>query len=85
MTNESLLDALAHDSTVAIVDRHAADVRNREALIEAIARLTRLGLEGHVRLFQAQQREVPAGSSKAGAYDSERHDLRGAEDRDIEQ
>ena len=65
MTNESLLDALAHDSAVAIVDRHAADVRNREALIEAIARLTRLGLEGHVRLFQAQQKESAAGCSEA--------------------
>jgi len=59
MTNESLLDALAHDSAVAIVDRHAADVRNREALIKAIACLTRLGLEGHVRLFRAQQKEPP--------------------------
>ncbi|HLN31744.1 MAG TPA: hypothetical protein VK395_28650 [Gemmataceae bacterium] len=57
MTNESLLDALARDSAVAIVDRHAADVRNREALIKAIARLTRLGLEGHVRLFRVQQKE----------------------------
>ena len=60
MTNESLLDALAHNSAVAIVERHAGDVRNKEALVEAIARLARLGLEGHVRLFEAQQREPPA-------------------------
>ena len=61
MTNESLLDALAHNSAVAIVERHAGDVRDKEALVEAIARLARLGLEGHVRLFEAQQQEPPAG------------------------
>lgn len=61
MTNESLLDALAHDSAVAIVERHAGDVRNKEALVEAIARLTRIGLEGHVRLFEAQQEGPAAG------------------------
>lgn len=65
MTNESLLDALAHDSAVAIVERHGGDVCNRDALVEAIARLARLGLEGHVRLFELQQSESRAGGSRA--------------------
>ena len=61
MTNESLLDAVAYGSAVAIVERHASDVRNREALVEAIAHLARIGLEGHVRLYEAQYGEPPAG------------------------
>jgi len=85
MRNESLLDALARNSAIAIVERHACDVRDRAALVEAIARLARLGLEGHVRLFQARQRELPADRCQAGADDSERHDLWGAEDRDTGQ
>ena len=60
MTNDSLLDALARDSAVAIVDRHAGDVRDRDGLVEAIPRLARLGLEGHVRLFESEQRQPRA-------------------------
>jgi hypothetical protein len=57
MRNESLLANLARSSAVTIVDRHARDVHDREALVEAIARLVRMGLEGHVRLFTAEQRD----------------------------
>jgi hypothetical protein len=58
MKDESLLAILARGSAVAIVDRHAPDVRNREALVEAIARLAFIGLEGHVGLWE-QSNELP--------------------------
>ena len=51
--DDSLLAILARGSAVAIVDRYARDVRNREALVEAIARLALVGLEGQVRLYAA--------------------------------
>jgi hypothetical protein len=56
-TDESLLSTFARSSAVAIVDRHARDVRNRDALVEAIARLALVGLEGQVRLYAAELRE----------------------------
>jgi len=59
--NDSLLAALARSSAVAIVNRHARNVPNRDALVEAIARLALIGLEGHVCLFALRQLECPAG------------------------
>jgi hypothetical protein len=55
--DDSLLATFAHNSAAAIVDRHA---RDREALVEAIARIVLLGLEGHVRLFEAEQSRPPS-------------------------
>jgi len=46
--DESLLALLARSSGVAIVERHAGDVGNREALVDAITRVVLIGLEGHV-------------------------------------
>ncbi|HLJ95900.1 MAG TPA: hypothetical protein VKU02_22185 [Gemmataceae bacterium] len=66
MQDESLLAILARSSAVAIVDRHARDVRNREALVEAITRLALIGLEGHLRLFELRQRDRP-GSRQSGS------------------
>jgi hypothetical protein len=67
--DEFLLASIAHSSGVAIVDRHARDVRDREALVEAIARLALIGLQGHVRLFEAEQREPHSrnGSSRCAS------------------
>lgn len=60
MKDESLLAILARSSAVAIVERHARDLRDREKLVEAIARLALIGLEGHVRLYAAKRSgEVP--------------------------
>lgn len=49
MPNESLLDALAQRTAADIVDRHAGDCR---ALIDAIARIVRCGLEASVLLWK---------------------------------
>jgi hypothetical protein len=57
MSNEPWLDAVARRTAVEIVDRHARDSPNRAALIEAIFRLARCGLEGHARLYEAQHRQ----------------------------
>jgi hypothetical protein len=56
--DDCLLAVLARSSALAIVDRHARDVRSPEALVEAITRVVLLGLEAHVRLWE-QSREEP--------------------------
>jgi hypothetical protein len=53
-TDECLLDIPPRSSAVAIVERHAPDLRNREAPAEAIARPALIGLEGQVRLYAAE-------------------------------
>jgi hypothetical protein len=62
MTNQSLLEARAKSTALHIVERHAPDCRNRQALLDAIARITLRGLEGHIGLFEAQQRQ-PSGDA----------------------
>jgi hypothetical protein len=58
--DESFLAILARGSAMTIVERHAPDIRNRDALVEAIARVVLIGLEGHVRLYATgQSKEVP--------------------------
>jgi hypothetical protein len=49
--NEPLLHAVARRTALDIVNRHAKDCPNRDALIEAVAHLARRALEGHVRLY----------------------------------
>jgi hypothetical protein len=55
MIDAGLLAVLARASAVAIVDRYASDVRDREGLVEAIARVTLIGLDGHARLYAAER------------------------------
>ena len=55
--NELTLDQFAQDTALEILRRHAPDCLNRHGLRDAIARLARQGIEGHVRLFQAQQQQ----------------------------
>jgi hypothetical protein len=50
-----VLTVLARSSAVSIVDRHAPGIRDREALIDAIARLALIGLENSVGLWMAEQ------------------------------
>jgi hypothetical protein len=54
--NQPHVDAIARYTAHEILRRHAPDCLNRPGLSEAIARLARLGLEAHVRLYQAEQR-----------------------------
>jgi len=61
MVKESLLYNLARSSAVSIVERHASDLRNKEPLIEAVARIVLLGLQGHVKLFTQGQNETRIG------------------------
>lgn len=55
MRNEPFLDAVALCTARAIVERHAPDCADRQALLRAIARVARQGLDAHVRLFETQQ------------------------------
>jgi hypothetical protein len=57
MRNECFLDAAAQSTGADIVDRHAPGCPQREALVAAIARLARIGLEGHVRLWESEHKE----------------------------
>jgi ABC-type ATPase with predicted acetyltransferase domain len=59
--NGPTLDDFAQQTAVDILQRHAPDCLNRPALRDAIARLARQGIEGHVQLFQMlhQQAEGP--------------------------
>jgi hypothetical protein len=59
--NDPTLDDIARYTAEDILTRHAPDCLKRPALIEAIARLARLGLEGHLRLYQARHDPPPAG------------------------
>ncbi len=58
--NDPTLDQLARHTARDILKRHAPDCLDRQPLVEAIARLARLGLEGHVRLYQMQHPPRPA-------------------------
>jgi hypothetical protein len=51
------LDAIARETARDILLRHAPDCLDRCALCEAIAHLARLGLEGHLRLYQSGQQQ----------------------------
>ena len=51
--DQSMLATLARSSAVSIVERYAGDVRDRAGLVEAIARLALIGLEGNVALWEA--------------------------------
>jgi len=57
MSNEPFLDAAAQSTAADIIDRHAPGCPQREALLAAIARLARMGLEGHVRLWESEHKE----------------------------
>jgi hypothetical protein len=57
--NERTLDDFAARTAQDILERHAPDCLHRHALRDAIARLARLGLEGHLRLFQTRQEHPP--------------------------
>jgi hypothetical protein len=60
MQTNSFLDRIARRTALDIVDLYAdTGVPDRQGLVEAIARLARLGLDGHVRLFETQQ-SLPA-------------------------
>ncbi len=50
--NDRTLDEFARRTARDILKQHAPDCIHRQPLLEAIARLARLGLEGHVRLYQ---------------------------------
>jgi hypothetical protein len=62
MKNELFLDAVAVCTAREIVNRHAPDCADREALIAAIARVQRRGLDAALRLYQTQQAS-PSGDS----------------------
>ncbi len=58
--DDPTLDDLSRRTARDILKRHAPDCLDRQPLIQAIARLARLGLEGHVRLYQTQHVLRPA-------------------------
>jgi hypothetical protein len=65
--NEPAIDAFAQATALDILTRTAPDCLHRRELRQAIARLARQGLEGHLRLYLAQQRPAPAGQQTPAA------------------
>jgi hypothetical protein len=61
MRNESWLDAVADATAADIVGRYVPDCPNRRKLEEAVSRLCRIGLEGHLQQFESQQRPPACG------------------------
>jgi hypothetical protein len=59
-TSTALLDAIAWETAADILRRHAPDCLHRPGLHEAIAHLARLGLEGHLQLYQLGEQEQGA-------------------------
>jgi len=57
--NGPTLDDFAQQTALDILQRHAPDCLNRSALRDAIAKLARQGIEGHVQLFQMQHQQPP--------------------------
>jgi hypothetical protein len=58
--NEAMRDDFARRTAEDILERHTPDCLDRAGLRDAIARLARHGLEGYVRLFEAEHLRPPA-------------------------
>ncbi len=52
--NEQTIDAIAQDTALDILERHAPDCLQRIGLRDAIAGLAHLGLESSMRLYELQ-------------------------------
>jgi hypothetical protein len=66
--SEATLAELVRRTALEILNRHAPDCLRRRALVEAIARLARQGIESAASLYQERHRQPPQAAATAGPY-----------------